>query len=239
MNQGMGRRMGGYNYANPSYGPSFINTSGSGNNVIDLRNGQDIPSVINTSGSGNSIVKIPYGSNPPYINKSGSGNVIVQGEGGGMQGYQWGMSEFLGGMSEFQRGMQEMERALGGMRIRERPEDYGGRRIREEIEDYPPVREKPMADVTASARASRGLREAPTQRVIFQPDTGSSRARTASSQHQNHTQSPMPQHAGNQTPHHMDAHSAHAMHHNHSSKQLTIIRVKLSKEGERRKEYNP
>lgn len=82
-------------------------------------------------------------------------------------------------------------------------------------DDGTPVREKPVADVTASGRASRGLREAPPQRVIFQPDTGSSRARAASSQqHQNQNQSPMP---ANQTPtasHHMEAHSTPAMHHN-------------------------
>jgi chromatin structure-remodeling complex subunit RSC9 len=49
-------------------------------------------------------------------------------------------------------------------------------------DDGTPVRERPVVDAAASARASRGLREAPPQRVIFQPDTGSSRTtRQASS----------------------------------------------------------
>ena len=135
----MGRRMGGYNYGTPSYGSSFINVSGASNNIIDLRNGQDIPSVINASGAS---------------------DVIVEAGGGGfMPGYQQGMSEFQRGMSEFQRGMQEMDRVLGGMRIREEIEDYPPVREKprkrlpppknpfyrgdKEMEDYGPVREKP------------------------------------------------------------------------------------------------
>ncbi|KAI9151827.1 SH3 domain-containing protein [Paramyrothecium foliicola] len=69
-------------------------------------------------------------------------------------------------------------------------------------DDGTPVRERPVVDAAASARASRGLREAPPQRVIFQPDTGSSRTtRQASTQQQapqasspavNATQSPVP-----------------------------------------------
>ncbi|KAJ2969865.1 hypothetical protein NQ176_g8453 [Zarea fungicola] len=51
-------------------------------------------------------------------------------------------------------------------------------------DDGTPVRERPAPEAVSSARASRGLREAPTQRVIFQPDTGPSRVtRQASSQH--------------------------------------------------------
>lgn len=42
-------------------------------------------------------------------------------------------------------------------------------------DDGTPVRERPVVDAAASARASRGLREAPPQRVIFQPDTGPTR----------------------------------------------------------------
>lgn len=49
-------------------------------------------------------------------------------------------------------------------------------------DDGTPVREKPAVDAAASARASRGLREAPPQRVIFQPDTGPSRTRQAAAQ---------------------------------------------------------
>lgn len=78
-------------------------------------------------------------------------------------------------------------------------------------DDGTPAREKPALDVTASARASRGLREAPPQRVIFQPDTGPSRVRAVSSHHQNHTQSPVPNPAPSSS-HHMDMHSTPSMH---------------------------
>lgn len=78
-------------------------------------------------------------------------------------------------------------------------------------DDGTPAREKPATDVTASARASRGLREAPAQRVIFQPDTGPSRVRTASSHHQNNTQSPAPN--STSASHHPDMHSNPSMHH--------------------------
>lgn len=71
-----------------------------------------------------------------------------------------------------------------------------------------PSRERPTADTTptgSSIRASRGLREAPPQRVIFQPETGPSRpSRQASATHQSphqaaatHAQpTPNPQMAG-------------------------------------------
>ena len=69
-------------------------------------------------------------------------------------------------------------------------------------DDGTPVREKPALDAAASARASRGLREAPPQRVIFQPDTGPSRTRAASTQHtQSHANSPGINHH-TPTPHH-------------------------------------
>ncbi|KAH7151874.1 hypothetical protein B0J13DRAFT_250514 [Dactylonectria estremocensis] len=58
-------------------------------------------------------------------------------------------------------------------------------------DDGTPARERPVPDATASARASRGLREAPPQRVIFQPDTGSSRTtRHSSAHHATHQNSP-------------------------------------------------
>lgn len=50
-----------------------------------------------------------------------------------------------------------------------------GKNDREESEDGTPSRERPVADTPSSARASRGLREAPAPRVIFHPDTNSSR----------------------------------------------------------------
>lgn len=60
-------------------------------------------------------------------------------------------------------------------------------------DDGTPARERPVPDVTTSARASRGLREAPPQRVIFQPDTGPSRpTRHATQQQTSHTNSPAP-----------------------------------------------
>lgn len=58
-------------------------------------------------------------------------------------------------------------------------------------DDGTPVRERPVPDTAASARASRGLREAPPQRVIFQPDTGPSRTtRHSSAHHASSTNSP-------------------------------------------------
>lgn len=58
-------------------------------------------------------------------------------------------------------------------------------------DDGTPARERPVPDPAASARASRGLREAPPQRVIFQPDTGPSRTtRHSSAHHASHTNSP-------------------------------------------------
>ncbi|CAM1506406.1 Fc.00g060470.m01.CDS01 [Cosmosporella sp. VM-42] len=58
-------------------------------------------------------------------------------------------------------------------------------------DDGTPARERPVPDAAASARASRGLREAPPQRVIFQPDTGPSRTtRHSSNHHGSHTNSP-------------------------------------------------
>ena len=58
-------------------------------------------------------------------------------------------------------------------------------------DDGTPAAERPVIDASASARASRGLREAPPQRVIFQPDTGPTRnTRQASGQQTSHTNSP-------------------------------------------------
>lgn len=59
-------------------------------------------------------------------------------------------------------------------------------------DDATPVREKPVIDATNSARASRGLREAPPQRVIFQPDTGPSRAKQAAGPQHPPSQAPSP-----------------------------------------------
>lgn len=79
-------------------------------------------------------------------------------------------------------------------------------------DDGTPVRERPVPDAAASARASRGLREAPPQRVIFQPDTGPSRTtRHSSAHHATTTNSP----AANppQTPsHHPNMHVPQQQH---------------------------
>ncbi|PNP52643.1 hypothetical protein THARTR1_06808 [Trichoderma harzianum] len=62
-------------------------------------------------------------------------------------------------------------------------------------DDGTPTQERPAPDPAASARASRGLREAPPQRVIFQPDTGPSRAtRQASNQQAGNSASPAVNH---------------------------------------------
>ncbi|KFA63604.1 hypothetical protein S40285_04138 [Stachybotrys chlorohalonatus IBT 40285] len=89
-------------------------------------------------------------------------------------------------------------------------------------DDGTPARERPAVDAAAaSARASRGLREAPPQRVIFQPDTGSSRATRHSLSQQSTNQTPT--HASTANPaqsqqqHHQQQHPNH--HHNMASMQ--------------------
>lgn len=72
-------------------------------------------------------------------------------------------------------------------------------------DDGTPARDSKPEDTPSSGRAARGLRQAPPQRVIFQPDTGPTRpSRHSSSQH---TSTPS---AGN-------SHSAHAAHSNTTS----------------------
>lgn len=74
-------------------------------------------------------------------------------------------------------------------------------------DDATPVREKPAMDFGSSARASRGLREAPPQRVIFQPDTGPSRNTPAKQNAQ-----AMQQNSGTPQPH-MQMHGMPPSHH--------------------------
>lgn len=74
-------------------------------------------------------------------------------------------------------------------------------------DDGTPTQERPAPDPAASARASRGLREAPPQRVIFQPDTGSSRTtRQASNQQAGNSASPAVNHVHQNASHHQAAH---------------------------------
>lgn len=71
-------------------------------------------------------------------------------------------------------------------------------------DDGTPVRERRPDETPTSGRASRGLREAPPQRVIFQPDTGPSRqTRHSSAQHA---------HANTGTPAGMPQHHAQSQH---------------------------
>ncbi|KAK4180103.1 hypothetical protein QBC36DRAFT_47044 [Triangularia setosa] len=72
----------------------------------------------------------------------------------------------------------EFTTAKGGSLLTRTLENFvaKGRNDREDSEDgSTPGRERPVAETPASGRASRGLREAPAPRVIFHPDTNSSR----------------------------------------------------------------
>lgn len=73
-------------------------------------------------------------------------------------------------------------------------------------DDGTPARERPSEDTPGSARASRGLRQDPPQRVIFQPETSSSRPRHASGQHAN-----MASHSAHHTPHSQPHTTSHQM----------------------------
>lgn len=88
---------------------------------------------------------------------------------------------------------------------------------RSDGDDGTPVRDRKPEDTPGSARASRGLREAPPQRIIFQPDTAPPRqARHTSGQHATPAahSSPHPQsHANSHTqiqPPHLQAMQHHA-----------------------------
>lgn len=68
-------------------------------------------------------------------------------------------------------------------------------------DDGTPTRERSAPEAPSSSRASRGLREAPAQRVIFQPDTGSSRS-TRHAVHQIAAQTASPAQSHTQTSSH-------------------------------------
>lgn len=81
----------------------------------------------------------------------------------------------------------------GGLLTRTRENYQGAKHLGEDSaasgDDATPSRERPSTDTTpvgTSVRATRGLREAPPQRVIFQPDTGSSRNRPGAGTQQSH-----------------------------------------------------
>lgn len=89
-------------------------------------------------------------------------------------------------------------------------------------DDGTPVRERPTVDFGSSARASRGLREAPAQRVIFQPDTGSSRnsaAKAASNQAMHPTNQPPSAAAQAQ----MHVHGMPQMHHGSQPRGPSVV----------------
>lgn len=90
-------------------------------------------------------------------------------------------------------------------------------------DDGTPVRERPVMDAAASARASRGLREAPPQRVIFQPDTGSSRStrHASAGQHTGHSNSPAVNHTQAQS--HPSGMSPMHQSHHHGARGPSVI----------------
>lgn len=90
-------------------------------------------------------------------------------------------------------------------------------------DDGTPVRERPAPDLGSSARASRGLREAPAQRVIFQPDTGSSRnsaAKPTSSQAMHHGNQGPPSAAAQAQ---MHVHGMPQMHHGSQPRGPSVV----------------
>ena len=81
-------------------------------------------------------------------------------------------------------------------------------------DDGTPTRERPAGDASLSARASRGLREAPAQRVIFQPDAGPSRSTRQATAQAAQAASPSVNHGQGQAPTHPAMQQmAHSMHH--------------------------
>lgn len=93
----------------------------------------------------------------------------------------------------------------------------------ESTEDGTPSRERRAEETPGSGRASRGLREAPTPRVIFHPDTNSTRpTRHASSQHASASSTASHSHQQQQSHHNSRSHGAtpmplHAQNHPHPS----------------------
>ena len=81
-------------------------------------------------------------------------------------------------------------------------------------DDATPSRERRVNDVTSTGRASRGLREAPAQRVPFQPDTGSSRQTRHSSGHHGHAGATSNSHTPSHGPSSHASHGqVHGLHH--------------------------
>lgn len=101
----------------------------------------------------------------------------------------------------------EFTTAKGGSLLTRTVENFQVKSIKgekdESGDDGTPAREQRSNDTPSSARASRGLREAPAPRVIFHPDTNSSRqTRHASGQQsaQSSTSTPSQNHQNQQQP---------------------------------------
>ena len=106
------------------------------------------------------------------------------------------------------KGGSLLTRTLENYSARNKP---GHRESEVSGDDGTPSRDRAAAsDTPGSGRAARGLREAPPQRVIFQPDTGNSSRQTrhASNQHSTPTS-----HASNQVPHHTPSSHPHPLSH--------------------------
>lgn len=99
------------------------------------------------------------------------------------------------------KGANLLTRTLENFRGK-RDSNMGGNDSAASGDDGTPVRERPPTDSASSARASRGLREAPQQRVLFQPDTGSTRSTRHSAAQQAAALSSPATNAGTPTGHH-------------------------------------
>jgi chromatin structure-remodeling complex subunit RSC9 len=103
----------------------------------------------------------------------------------------------------------EFTTAKGGSLLTRTVETFQAKAAKAEregsTEDGTPSRERRVEETPTSARASRGLREAPAPRVIFHPDTASTRpTRHASGQHPASGSTP---HAQSQSQPHSNSHS--------------------------------
>lgn len=89
------------------------------------------------------------------------------------------------------RGSGILTRTLEGFTPKNRRSSTAQNSPQPSGDDGTPARDSKPEDTPSSGRAARGLRQAPPQRVIFQPDTGPTRpSRHASSQHQSNAGTP-------------------------------------------------
>lgn len=128
------------------------------------------------------------------------------------------------------KGANLLSRTLENFRGK-RDSNIGGHDSAASGDDGTPARERPpTGDLSASGRASRGLREAPAQRVIFQPDTGPSRSTRQAAQHaanvlaggMNQSHVPLP-HNGMPHMHHQAARGPSIIHHPEQSENTSTV----------------